>query len=180
MKRPPFDDPGAFRRRWSHLSPDQVHAQSLRDPLLFAADHLPLDDRHEGTVMVVAELRDTPAPIVVVIPDGPAAPAEEDCLGFLARVVARLDDVAAEATGDDVDLYDDPWPDGSAEPPPTTSVLRLGIVIHRLGSPTVSDIDRVWMRALGLICVALGMEVIGVVSRIRSGSLVRVPDSAAA
>ena len=127
--------------------------------------------------MVVAHLRDTPAPVVVVIPDGPRVPAEEDCLGFLSRVVARLDEVAAEASDDGVDPYDDPWPDG---PAPATSVLRLGVVIHRLGSPTVCDIDRVWMRALGLVCVALGMDIIGVLTRIRSGSIVRVPESAAA
>ena len=168
MKRPPFDDPGAFRRRWSHLSPDQLHAESRRDPLLFAADHLPLDDRYEGTVLVVADIDGASAPVLVVIPDGPPEPAEEDCLGFLAKVIARLDDAVADASGmEDDDPYadrDDGWLD-DPDPSSSTSVRRLGIVIHRLGSPVVNDLDRRWMRALGLVSVALGIETIGVISR---------------
>jgi hypothetical protein len=49
-----------------------------------------------------------------------------------------------------------------------------------LGSPAINDIDRRWMSALGLVSVALGIETIGVLSRTRSGALVRVPESAAA
>lgn len=179
MKRPAFDDPGAFRRRWSHLSIDQLRAESLRDPLLFAADHLSIDDRHEGAVVIVAELKDTPAPVVIVIPDGPPAPEEEACLGLLAGVIAQLDAAisAADEYGDPYDAYDDPDRcDGIEE----SSVLSLGVVIHRLGSPAINDIDRRWMRALGLVSVALGIDTIGVLSRTRSGALVRVPESAAA
>lgn len=175
MKRPAFDDPGAFRRRWSHLSAAELRAESLRDPLLFAADHLPVEDRHEGTVIIVAEIEDAPAPVVVVIPDGPPAPEEEACLGVLASVIAQLD-----AAVNDADPYDEGddfyWGHGDEQ----TAVRRLGVVAHRLGSSAINDIDRRWMRALGLVSVALGIDTLGVVTRTRSGSLVRVPESAAA
>lgn len=176
MKRPAFDDPGAFRRRWSHLSPAQLRDEALRDPLLFAADHLPIEDRREGTVIIVAEIDDAPAPVVVVIPDGPPAPEEESCLGVLSSVIAQLDAAIHEADpyyDDDDDDYDGYREGGSA-------VLRIGVVAHRLGSPAINDIDRRWMSALGLVSVALGIETIGVLTRTRSGAVVRVPESAAA
>jgi hypothetical protein len=174
MKRPPFDDPGAFRRRWSHLSAEQLRAESLRDPLIFAADHLPVDDRWEGTVVVVAEVDCAPAPVVIVIPDGPPAPEEEMCLGVLASVVAQLHEaLGPEPLGDDDDYDDFPEPE-------TTPVLRLGVVAHRLGSTAVNDIDRRWMRALGLVSDTLGIGSLGVVSRTRSGALVRIAQAAAA
>lgn len=177
MKRPAFDDPGAFRRRWSHLSSAQLRAESLRDPLLFAADHLPVEDRREGTVVIVAELDDAAAPVVVVIPDGPPAPEEESCLGVLASVIAQLDAAVTEAEPypeDDEKDDDRGWFDEG------TAVRRIGVVAHRLGSPAINDIDRRWMRALGLVSVALGIDTIGVLMRTRSGALVRVPESAAA
>jgi hypothetical protein len=179
MKRPAFDDPGAFRRRWSHLSPAQLRAESLRDPLLFAADHLPVEDRREGAVIIVAEIDDAPAPVVVIIPDGPPAPEEEACLGVLSSVIAQLDAAVHEADPyddyDDDDVYDDRgFRDGES------CVLRIGVVAHRLGTSAINDIDRRWMSALGLVSVALGIETIGVLTRTRSGALVRVPDSAAA
>lgn len=177
MKRPAFDDPGAFRRRWSHLSPAQLRAESLRDPLLFAADHLPLEDRHEGTVIVVAEIDDAPAPVVIVIPDGPPAPEEESCLGVLSAVIAQLDAAVSEADPY-VDDYEDYDSDGYREE--GSAVRRIGVVAHRLGSPAINDIDRRWMRALGLVSVALGIDTIGVLTRTRSGAVVRVPESAAA
>ena len=173
MKRPAFDDPGAFRRRWSHLSRAQLRDEALRDPLLFAADHLPLDDRREGTVIVVAEINEAPAPVVIVIPDGPPAPEEEACLGVLSSVIAQLDAAVHEA--DPYDDYDDPGlRDGES------CVRRIGVVAHRLGSPAINDIDRRWMSALGLVSVALGIDTIGVLTRTRSGALVHVPESAAA
>lgn len=179
MKRPAFDDPGAFRRRWSHLTPAQLRVESLRDPLLFAADHLALEDRREGTVMVVAEVDDAPAPIVIVIPDGPPAPEEEACLGVLAGVIAQLDAAMNETDPYDDDSYDED-DDGWGSRDDDRVVRRIGVVAHRLGSPAINDIDRRWIRALGLICVALDIETIGVLTRTRSGNLVRVPESAAA
>jgi hypothetical protein len=176
MKRAAFDDPGAFRRRWSHLSPDQLHAESLRDPLVFAADHLPIEDRREGTVLVVAEVVGAATPVVVVIPDGPAAPAEEICLGVLARVIAQLDEVLSDTYLLEHDEMDDDLLDEQE----TTSVVRLGVVTHRLGPATIHESDRRWISALGLVAVSLGIATLGVVSRTRSGALVRVPESAAA
>lgn len=176
MKRLPFDDPGAFRRRWSHLTPSELHDHSLLDPLLFAADHLPIEDRHEGTVLVVAELEDTPAPVVVVIPDGPAAPPEETCLGMLSGIIARLDEAVAE-----LDFLDDECRDPDfLDTGEATAVRRIGVVTHRLGSASVSDLDMRWMRALGLVSVALGIDTIGVITRTRGGAIVRVPEPAAA
>jgi hypothetical protein len=182
MKRLPFDDPGAYRRRWSHLSTDQLQAEARRNPLLFAADHLPVEDRREGAVVIVAELRDTPEHVVVVIPDGPPAPEEEMCLGVLANVIAQLDAAVNEAAPyndccgycdyrDDSDVHDCIG---------ESSVQRLGVVAHRLGSSAISDVDRRWTRALGLVSVALGIDTIGVLARTRSGELVHVPESAAA
>ncbi len=184
MKRTAFDDPGAFRRRWSHLSHDQLRAESLRDPLLFAADHIPVEERREGTVVIVAELDGSPAPVVVVIPDGPPAPEEEACLGVLASVIAQLDAAVSEADpygydaydNDDLDAFDDDRHGSDGD----SAVLRIGVVAHRLGSPAINDIDRRWMSALGLVSVALGIETIGVLSRTRGGALVRVPEPAAA
>lgn len=179
MKRPAFDDPGAFRRRWSHLTPDALRAESLRDPLLFAADHLSIEDRREGAVIIVAELHDSPTPVVIVIPDGPPAPEEETCLGVLSGVIAQLDAAAREASlygDDDEDYYDDP----DVRDHETSLVRRVGVVPHRLGSPAISDLDRRWMRALGLVSVALGIDCMGVLTRTRGGALVRVPESAAA
>lgn len=179
MKRPAFDDPGAFRRRWSHLSPAQLRDAALSDPLLFAADHLPIEDRREGTVIIVAEIDDTPAPVVVVVPDGPPAPEEESCLGVLSTVIAQLDAAVGEADPYYDDRYDDdPIDDGFRDD--GSAVRRIGVVAHRLGSPAINDIDRRWMRALGLVSVALGIDTIGVLSRTRSGAVVRVPESAAA
>jgi hypothetical protein len=175
MKRPAFDDPGAFRRRWSHLSPDQLHAASLRDPLIFAADHLPLEERREGTVLIVAEVMGAATPVVIVVPDGPAAPAEETCLGVLARVIAQLD----EALSDSYLMDDEEVDDDMLEEEPT-SVVRLGVVTHRLGPATINELDRRWISALGLVAVSLGISTLGVVSRTRGGALVRVPESAAA
>ncbi len=190
MKRPAFDDPGAFRRRWSHLSPAQLRDEALRDPLLFAADHLPIEDRREGTVIIVAEIEDAPAPVVVVIPDGPPSPEEESCLGVLSTVIAQLDAAVSEADpcyaddryaddryGDD-DGYGGEVDDGYHDT--GSAVLRIGVVAHRLGSPAINDIDRRWIRALGLVSVALGIDTIGVLTRTRSGAVVRVPESAAA
>jgi len=176
MKRLPFDDPGAFRRRWSHLGPDELLDQSLLDPLLFAADHLPVAERREGTVVIVAEIDDTPIPVVVVLPDGPPDPAEETCLGVLSGVIAQIDDVMCD--GDDVDRDDPDFDEFRSSE--DSAVRRLGVVTHRVGSPTVSDRDLRWMRALGLVSVALGIDTIGVLTRTRSGALVRVPDSTAA
>jgi hypothetical protein len=103
---------------------------------------------------------------MIVIPGGPPDPAEEECLGLLANVVSNLDQaVSASSIPDSRDM---------------TAVRRLGVVIHRLGGTIVNDIDRRWMRALGLVSVALGIEVMGVVARTRAGTIVRVPESAAA
>lgn len=181
MKRAAFDDPGAFRRRWSHLSAESLRAEALRDPLLFAADHLPIEDRREGAVVVVAELSDTPNPVIIVIPDGPPAPEEEACLGLLAGVIAQVDAAVSEA--DPYDAYDayDAYGEGfDSRDEDSSAVRRIGVVPHRLGSPMINDIDRRWIRALGLICVALGIDSYGVLTRTRSGHLVRVPESAAA
>lgn len=166
MRRTPFDDPRAFRRRWAHLTPEQLRAEAMRDPLLFAADHVSLLDRHEGSVVVLADLEGDLPPTMIVIPDGPPSPSEEDCLGLLAGIVSRIEDSVD-------DSVITPLGDISV-------VRRLGVVTHRLGASMVNDIDRRWMRALGLVSVALGIEVIGVMARTRAGELVRVPDSAAA
>jgi hypothetical protein len=178
MKRLAFDDPGAFRRRWSHLSAAALRTEALRDPLLFAADHLPLEDRREGAVIVVAELTDTPNPVIIVIPDGPAAPEEETCLGLLAHVIAQLDAAVDEA--DPYEPYDAYSEDPDFRDGDSHAVRRMGVVPHRLGSPMIHDIDRRWIRALGLISLALGIDSLGVLTRTRSGHLVRIPESAAA
>jgi hypothetical protein len=92
-----------------------------------------------------------------------------------------LDAAAREAIlygDDDEDDYycDDPdVRDGE-----TSLVRRIGVVPHRLGSPSINDIDRRWMRALGLVSVALGIDSMGVLTRTRGGDLVSVPESAAA
>ncbi|MEY3732985.1 MAG: hypothetical protein RL347_344 [Actinomycetota bacterium] len=166
MRRTPFDDPRAFRRRWAHLTPEQLRAEATRDPLLFAADHVSIFDRHEGSVVVLADLDAGLPPTMIVIPGGPPDPTEEDCLGLLAGVVSRIDEGMDDSMA--VPLGD------------ICVVRRLGIVTHRLGASMVNDIDRRWMRALGLVSVALGIEIIGVMARTRSGALVRVPDAAAA
>lgn len=166
MRRTPFDDPRAFRRRWAHLTPEQLIVEASRDPLLFAADHTSIFDRHEGTVVVLAELHGDPQPTVIVIPGGPPDPSEEDCLGLLAGVVARIDEAAGEWT--------------TVQDGDVCIVRRIGLVTHRLGASMVNDIDRRWMRALGLVSVALGIEVIGVAARTRSGAIVRIPESAVA
>lgn len=178
MKRPAFDDPSAFRRRWSHLSAEALRAEALRDPLIFAADHLPLEDRREGAVVIVAELSGAPQPAIIVIPDGPPAPEEETCLGLLASVIAQLDAAVEEA--DPYEPYDAYGEDPDFRDEESSAVLRIGVVAHRLGSPMINDIDRRWIRALGLVSVALGIDSYGVISRTRSGHLVRVPESAAA
>lgn len=176
MKRLPFDDPGAFRRRWSHLSPDELLDRSLLDPLLFAADHLPVEERREGTVVIVAELDDTPIPLIVVLPDGPPNPTEEACLGVLSGVIAQID--AAMCDNDDLDRDD--MDDDVLHAREDSAVRRMGVVTHRVGSATINDRDLRWMRALGLVSVALGIDTIGILTRTRAGALVRVPESTAA
>lgn len=130
-------------------------------------------------MIIVAEVIGAQAPVVIVIPDGPPAPAEETCLGVLARVIAQLDEALHEATSDDPyshdeDSMEESWHEEG------TAVLRLGVVTHRLGSACVNELDRRWISALGLVSVSLGIASMGVIARTRSGALVRVPESAAA
>jgi hypothetical protein len=164
MRRTPFDDPRAFTRRWANLTPEQLRAEAIRDPLLFAADHVSILDRHEGAVVVLADLGGDLPPTMFVVPDAPPGPSEEDCLGLLAGIVSSIDSAMDQGAGEGE----------------LSAVRRLGVVTHRLGAAMVNDIDRRWMSALGLVSVALGIEVIGVMARTRSGALVRVPDRAVA
>ena len=103
---------------------------------------------------------------------------------MLASVIAQLDAAVSEADPYGYDDYDDddrdPFDVDGQSSDGDSAVLRIGVVAHRLGSPAINDIDRRWLSALGLVSVALGIETIGVLSRTRSGALVRVPESAAA
>lgn len=166
MKRPPFDDPRSFTRRWSRLTPREFREESHRDPLLFVADHLSILDRRAGAIAIHAEVGHDLPPALILISDGPVAPREEDCLGLLATVVANLQASVEEMEFD--------IPEGEC------AVRRLGVVTHRVGTRAVHDIDRRWMRALALLSAALGIEALGVLVRIRSGDLVRVPLTEAA
>ena len=146
MKRPAFDDPGAFRRRWSHLSPAQLRAESLRDPLLFAADHISIYDRRVGSVALCILLQRGPSAIAC-IPDGPPDPADTDCLVLIGNAVMRMGE----------------------------EVRAMGVVHHRVGGTHVTDLDRRWALALKAASMALDFEPIGVLARLHSGALVRVP-----
>lgn len=54
-------------------------------------------------------------------------------------------------------------------------VTGIGIVHHRRGGVGMTDTDRRWALALRAVCDAFSIEPLGVMARLRSGALVRVP-----
>lgn len=161
----PFDDPAAFDRRWSRLTEAETHIESRRDPLLFIADHLLTTDRRPGSLAIHLEIGPDHDPMVIVMADGPAYPPVEDCLVVLARAVEAVRE--SEADSGDFD-------DGSCP------VRRLGLVTHRTGGLATLDVDRRWLEALTIVCNNEQIESLGLLVRLRSGALVRVPYPAAA
>ncbi|MGA0092412.1 MAG: hypothetical protein ACO3JT_08750 [Candidatus Nanopelagicales bacterium] len=129
----------AFARRWANLTPEQLRAEAIRDPLLFVVDHVSILDGHEGAVVVLADLgRDLP-PTIFVVPNAPPGPSGEDCLGQIAGIVSSIDSAMDRGVGQGE----------------LSAVRRLGVVTHRLGAAMVGNIDWRWMSALGLVSVAL-------------------------
>jgi hypothetical protein len=146
MTTTPFDDPIAFNRRWGSLDASARTALADSDPLMFLADHLPVADRREGCIAIAVQCGQGPSPLIV-IPDGPAHPTDVQCATVIGTAYERLN---SDATG-------------------------LGIVHHRRGGVGITDTDRRWALALRAVCDAFSIEPLGVMARLRSGALVRVP-----
>ena len=146
MTTTPFDDPIAFDRRWGHLDPAARTALADADPLMFLADHLPVADRREGCIAIAVRCGEGPSPLIV-IPDGPANPTDVECATVIGLAYERLN-------GD---------------------VTSIGIVHHRRGGVGITDVDRRWALALRAVCEAFSIEPLGVMARLRSGAVVRVP-----
>lgn len=146
MTKTPFDDHAAFNRLW--IDSDRQTRDSLikADPLLFIADHISSYDRKEGAIALAITALDGQSTLAVV-PDGPPNPSDMECLALL--------DTAIERT-----------PSG---------VRSLGLVHHRRGSSAVCDVDRRWALALKAISTAFDIEPMGVIARLYSGEIVRVP-----
>lgn len=147
MTRHDFDDPHAYHRRWERLDPDAVDRAAARDPLLFIADHVAVADRRAGSVAVHVRSHGG-APTLILIPNGPADPTDDECLVCLATVVERV------------------GPEAAAE---------LGVVHHRRGRSHVLDVDRRWQQALEQVCHYYDVEPVGVLARTESGAIVRPP-----
>lgn len=146
MTTTPFDDPIAFDRRWGRLDATARATLADADPLMFLADHLPVADRREGSIAIAVQCGEGPSPLIV-IPDGPANPTDVECATVIGLAYERL--------GSDV--------------------TRIGIVHHRRGGVGITDVDRRWALALRAVCDAFSIEPLGVMARLRSGALVRVP-----
>jgi hypothetical protein len=146
MTSTPFDDPNAFDRNWLKADPQAKESLAKADPLLFVADHISIYDRREGAVALAVTSRDGQSTLIVV-PDGPAHPSDAQCLTLLGNAIERT-------------------PSG---------VRSLGVVHHRRGSTAVIDIDQRWALALKAVCTAFDIETLGVMARLYSGELVRVP-----
>lgn len=143
MTHIPFEDTLAFDARWS----DQGRMRELAaaDPLLFAADHVMLADRSEGSIALHVALRDGPSTLACIT-GGPKDPPDRDCVAVLGDAVHRLGG----------------------------RVTEMGVVHHRLGGPGVTDLDRRWAEALKAASMAFGFRPLGVMARLYDGSLVRI------
>lgn len=146
MTTTPFDDPTAFDRRWVKANPEAKASLTQAEPLLFIADHISIADRREGAVALALIARDGQSTLAVV-PDAPPQPSDMECLALLGNSIERI-------------------PGG---------VRSLGLVHHRRGSRGIADIDRRWALALKAVCTAFDIESLGVMARLYSGELVRVP-----
>lgn len=146
MTTTPFDDPIAFDRNWLKADPQAKESLAKADPLLFVADHISSYDRKEGAVALAVTSRDGQSTLIVV-PDAPAQPSDAQCLALLGNAVERT-------------------PSG---------VHALGIVHHRRGSRAVSHVDKRWALALKAVSTAFDIEALGVMARLYSGEVVRVP-----
>ena len=146
MTKTPFDDPIAFDRNWFKADPQAKDSLAKADPLLFVADHISIHDRKEGAVALSVTSRDGQSTLIVV-PDGPTHPSDAQCLALLGNAIERT-------------------PSG---------VRALGIVHHRRGLNAVCDVDQRWALALKAVSTAFDIEVLGVMARLYSGELVRVP-----
>lgn len=151
-----YDDPHAYRRRWSRLSPAGVARLADADPLLFVADHIALAERKDGVIAFHVELTGERQLVVLVTP-GPTAPSVEECRSAVIGTIARL--------GED---YEDPGDDTGLPP-----VLALGIVVHRRGPVHVTPLDRRWSAALHAGCAYWDVESRGVLVRTESGAVIR-------
>lgn len=146
MTTTPFDDPLAFDRNWLKADPQAKESLAKADPLLFVADHISSYDRKEGAVALAVTSCDG-QPTLIVVPDGPNQPSDAQCLTLLGNAIERT-------------------PSG---------VRSLGVVHHRRGSSALGDVDQRWALALKAVCTAFDIESLGVMARLYSGELVRVP-----
>ncbi|MHB8795588.1 MAG: hypothetical protein ACYC90_08980 [Candidatus Nanopelagicales bacterium] len=151
-----YDDPHAYKRRWSRLSPADLARLSDADPLLFVADHIGMADRDDGVIALHADMASGQRLMVVVTP-GPKAPSADECRSAVVGAIARL----SEDHGD---------PEGCLDMPP---VLSLGLVVHRRGPARVTPLDQRWSAALVAGCADWDVEALGVLVRTESGALVR-------
>lgn len=146
MTTTPFDDHIAFDRRWSHCDPTTKHALAEADPLLFVADHIPSGERREGSVAVALSSHDGQSALMVVS-DAPVQPPDIECLALLSNAIERSGG----------------------------GVRTLGIVHHRRGGHGITDLDRRWALALTAVCTAFDIRPLGVLARLYTGDIVRVP-----
>lgn len=154
---PPFEDEAAYRRRWSGTDPAApVPPEHLA---VFIADHLPLADRREGALALFTDDAALVPRLLAVVPDAPIDPTDDQCRRAVAGLAQRLCDEAR-----------------------TSDVSRLigsgfGVVSHRDGPSSVTDVDRRWRRAADDIAGLFGMHVVDVVVRTRTGAIVTVPEA---
>lgn len=148
----PYDDATAYLLRWRQYEPGDAISRAVLP--VFVADHVPLADRREGCVVFFNDGGRNRPPVLVVVPDGPSDPTEEECLGMVAGYLTRIAgyDESADLSG-----------------------LRVGLVLHRRGPARVTDLDRSWRRAVDDAASALRISVLGVCARTWSGAIVAVP-----
>jgi len=152
----PYDTPAAADRWWDRLTPDERSAAVDADPLRFLADHLLMSDRCEGSLALYGDFGPGTPALPLVLHDAPTDPTVDECGMTVWRFAEALGHLRDEAGADHV---------------------RLGMIHHRTGPSSVTDLDRRWLIALDALAPRLGYEVLGVLARTERGALVEATDA---
>lgn len=150
----PYEDEDGYERRWGGLSESATKDLARSDPLTFVADHLPNQDRREGSVVVLLEPVGFGAPLLHVIADAPVNPSAEECY----RLLWPFATAAAQACP----------PDGRA---------MIGVIHHRRGPAVPGLLDQRWLAAVRQAAEGVGIDVLGVLARTDSGALIPIADA---
>ncbi len=132
--------------RYDNATPALLEDWKRRDPLRFAADHIPSHDRRRLSAIMLMVDRDCGFGVVNIIESPPTNPGPDDCYA----AVAGFADAAAQ--------HD----------------MQLGLILHRHGPERQTVVDERWHSALLAAAAKNHVPVLGTVVRTVGGELVRV------